>query len=295
MTSRILDQTEFSGKVRLADFIELMIYAFPGIPFTTTKLHNLLSGIWGIEIHHLELAQVEMKRRAEIIGNAYPFIFSSGVPVNRVSTNHYLALLTLSHVNKISSDDLVLNDASLTKAFEEITEICLSDFYGAQTMCVNFGFPSKIGRPPEFGQAITWLAQKIGIQSGTSFRSPRRKDGGVDLVVWKSFGDSRSGIPILLVQATIQRDIRAKSRDVDRRMWSGWLSMDVDPLVAISVPYVLEQSEAWNEVTRNCLVLDRVRMSTILVRDPTPIPKILEDTVETFKKEFRAIFQEYIL
>lgn len=293
LNNRLLERNEFSGKVGLADFIELLIFSFPRTTFTTTRLYALLGDMWGLEMHHIELAQSEMLRRSEIIGDAYPFEFLNGVPVNRRSSKHYLAMLVLSHLQKSNVEEALLTDSYSAKAFEEIAEICLSDFYGIHTKTINFGFPSDIGRPSEFGAAISWLSSKIGIQAGTSFRSPRRKDGGVDLVVWKSFGDSRSGIPILLVQATLQRDIRSKSRDVDRRMWSGWLSMDVDPAVAISIPYVLENSEVWNEVTRNCLVLDRVRMASMLNQNPREIPTTLNTAIEAMTSDLHQTFQEY--
>jgi hypothetical protein len=293
LTNRLLERNEFSGKVGLADFIELLIFSFPRIPFTTTRLHALLGDMWGLEMHHLELAQTEMIRRSQIIGESYPFVFLNGVPVNRESSHHYLAMLALSHIQKSNVDESLLSDAYSAKAFEDLAEICLSDFYGAHTRTVNFGFPSEVGRPSEFGSAISWLSSKIGIQAGTSFRSPRRKDGGVDLVVWKSFGDSRSGIPILLVQVTLQHDIRSKSRDVDRRMWSGWLSMDIDPSVAISVPYVLENSEIWNEVTRNCLVLDRVRMASMLSHTSREIPASLATSIEALTSEMKKTYEEF--
>jgi len=295
LTNRLHERTEFPGKVGLADFIELLVYSFPNITFTTNRLHALLGNMWGLEIHHLELAQQEMRRRSQIIGQAYPFEFLNSVPVKRMTSDHYIALLALSHLHKSDLDESILAEVYSPKAFEDITEICLSDFYGAHTKTINFGYPSQIGRPSEFGPAIAWLSSKIGIQAGTSFRSPRRKDGGVDLVVWKSFGDARSGIPILLVQATLQRDIRSKSRDVDRRMWSGWLSMDVDPLVAISIPYVLEHSETWNEVTRNSLVLDRVRMTAMLGRTSADPPQLLQRTIDVFVDLVIASYEEYLL
>jgi len=251
--------------------------------------------MWGLEMHQLELAQHEISRRAKIIGDAYPFIFQKGVPVLRPNSGHYLTMLALSHIQKSGVSDESLGENYSAKGFEDLVEVCLGDFFGNHTKSVNFGFPSDIGRPSDFGAAISWLAGKIGIQAGTSFRSPRRKDGGVDLVVWKSFGDFRTGVPILLVQATLQRDLRTKARDVDRRMWSGWLSMDLDPLVALSIPYVLEYSEIWNEVTRNCLLLDRVRLTAMLSERSDCIPPALALTAETVRVEVLEVFQEYLL
>jgi hypothetical protein len=76
-------------------------------------------------------------------------------------------------------------------------------------------------------------------------------------------------------------------------MWSGWLSMDIDPSVAISVPYVLEHSEIWNEVTRNCLVLDRVRMASMLSQTSREIPASLATSIEALASEMKETYEEF--
>jgi hypothetical protein len=294
LISKFLDQSEFSGKVGLADLIELLTLSFPQTLFTSNRLHSVLGELWGLEDHHYELAKQEMSRRSRIAGSNYPFRLVNGVPTLGEDTGHYVALLCLSQMNKTNPDLDPTNQVVMAKDFELLVEGMLSDFFGSQTKSVNFGFPSTIGRPAEFSHAITWLASRIGIQPGTSFRSPRRKDGGVDIIIWKSFGDSRSGVPILLVQATLQKDVRSKSRDVDRRMWSGWLAMDIDPLVGLAFPHALEQSEVWNEITRNCLVLDRVRLCASSKTNDLPVPSSLQQLVQVTKSQIASAFGEYI-
>ena len=112
----------------------------------------------------------------------------------------------------------------------------------------------------EFSLAIGWLVEHIGIPVGSAYRQPRRKDGGVDIVAWRPFEDGRPGVPILLVQATVQSDVISKARDVDLRMWSGWLGTDIDPLVVLAIPGSVSKGEAWNEISRHCLLLDRTRL-----------------------------------
>jgi len=133
-------------------------------------------------------------------------------------------------------------------------------YLGLNSNALAFGWPSKLGRPQEFHKAIEWLAAKMGVEPGSAFRSPRRKDGGVDVVAWKGFADKRSGFPIYLVQCTLQRDFLSKSRDIDLRLWAGWLEMDRDPFVILAVPKTISPGELWNEISANAIVMDRIRL-----------------------------------
>lgn len=89
---------------------------------------------------------------------------------------------------------------------------------------------------------------------------PEKKDGGVDLFVWKSFSDKRPGIPIMLVQCTIKDDFINKIGDIDLKLWSNWLSSDLEPLVALAIPGVVTKDEVWSEITTRGILLDRLRL-----------------------------------
>lgn len=255
-----IERATFPGRTGLADFLELSILADPTVSFGHTRLGELLPALWVTDNAQLMLTISELARRKGLLGNRYPFEVRHGYVVAMNSGTLYEMFLTMAHNEVIASERREKLYPYITKRFEVLTEYSLSDFYGKGTQVVNFGWPSSIDRPKEFQHAIEWLSKKIGIDLGLAYRSPRRKDGGVDLVVWKSFGDSRTGVPIMLCQATIQREFLAKARDIDRRLWSGWLAMDVDPMVALCTPYVLENSELWYEIARNSLPLDRLRL-----------------------------------
>jgi hypothetical protein len=66
------------------------------------------------------------------------------------------------------------------------------------------------------------------------------------------------------VQCTLERDFVHKSRDIDRRVWAGWLAFDADPLTALAIPHVVPKEEDWREMASNVIVLDRIRLMSLL-------------------------------
>ena len=68
----------------------------------------------------------------------------------------------------------------------------------------------------------------------------------------------------MLVQCTLERDFVHKSRDIDRRIWAGWLAFDADPLTALAIPHVVPREEDWREMASNVIVLDRIRLTSLL-------------------------------
>lgn len=145
--------------------------------------------------------------------------------------------------------------------FEEFVASTLKDYLGSTAEAIPFGWPSKFGRPQEFHLAIEWLANLMAIKVGGAYRPPRRKDGGVDVIAWRPFKDKRSGFPIYLVQCTLQKDFVSKSRDIDLRLWAGWLELDRDPVTVLAIPKAVAPGEPWNEVTANAIIFDRARMT----------------------------------
>lgn len=205
-----------------------------------------------------------MSRRQRLCGAGYPFnVMTVGVRRTSATPTAYDALLLMSR----DDGPFRTNNASLhaaAKTFEHVSQAAMAGLLGPTSDSVRFGYPSDEGRPPLFPDAIRWLADRMGISLGQSYRPPRRQDGGVDVVAWRSFGDGRRGFPVVLVQCTLQRDYVAKSRDIDLRTWSGWLAFDSDPLCALALPFTVARDETWNEMAANVIVLDRLRLSHLL-------------------------------
>jgi hypothetical protein len=163
-----------------------------------------------------------------------------------------------------SNSETVLN-------FEKLVVIAMKNLLGSSSQAIRFGFPSE-DRPVEFPKAIEWLSKRMGIKSGEAYRPPRRKDGGVDVVAWRSFKDRRNGFPVYLVQVTCERNYSHKIYDVDLRLWSGWLNLDADPISVLAVPTTISLGEEWNEISSRVVVLERIRICELLGENALRLP-----------------------
>ena len=246
----------------VTDWIEALAVAQAGRPLAFQKVQEISENFASIPSNRISYSFSQLKRRSEILGEKYPFLIDdSYIATNQVIDNStYLQLLFLSPKTGLSNQSKVYNLEIASKLFEDITERCLKSFFGNNTQTVNFGFPSKSDRPAEFAAAVKWLSEKTNIRLGNAYRPPRKKDGGVDLFVWKSFPDQRPGIPIMLVQCTIKEDFINKIGDIDLKLWSTWLSSDIEPLVTLAVPGVVTKEEIWSEITTRGILLDRLRL-----------------------------------
>jgi hypothetical protein len=167
-----------------------------------------------------------------------------------------------------------ISTADAAAALERITAVALTGLFGAGTRSVRFGWPSDEGRPQTFDDAVRWLAGLMRVPAGSSYRPPHTKDGGVDVVAWRPFPDQRSGFPVMLVQCTIERDYAHKVGDVDLRVWSGWLALDVDPATALAIPDVVASGIEWQRLASRTVVLDRIRLSSLVGTDALDDPRL---------------------
>lgn len=224
-------------------------------------LHALAAAA-GVRDADVDLGRHTMARRSALLGDAYPFRTGSGIAAVPDAADHAWTSMLL-----MSADSPVRSEVDLPHAaliHEQITVAALCRLYGSGTHALRFGWPSDVGRPREFSDAVRWLASEMGVPVGSAYRPPYAKDGGVDVVAWRPFPDGRSGFPVTLVQCTVERDYAHKARDVDVRVWAGWLRLDFDPTTALAVPEVVAAGEAWNALAARTVVLDRIRLAALL-------------------------------
>jgi len=247
---------------RIADWVEIVASSSHGVPFSIQKLQEISEKIAGVSRMQISYAFKRIKLRSRILGEKYPFLVDDEYLATKltVADSFYLRLLFLSPGPWRNALDFKVNTDVAGKIFEDVAASALSSFFGENTHSLNFGFPSKSGRPADFPSAIQWLSKMTNIRLGIAFRPPRMKDGGVDLFVWKSFGDKKPGVPIMLVQCTIMEDFINKIGDIDIRLWSSWLSSDIEPLVALAIPGIVDSDDIWNEITTRGILLDRIRL-----------------------------------
>ena len=276
------------GNEEIADWLEIAIIASGQKGNTNHKLEEWASTLCGLSDHQVASALNIIERRSAILKDKYPFEINNYAVVfhaERLNSGYtyLLAISRPSYTATWQSQSPTQEDSDL---FEDFVAHILTVYLGPNSDALAFGWPSKLGRPQEFHKAVEWLAARMGIKPGSAFRPPRRKDGGVDVVAWKAFGDRRSGFPIYLVQCTLQRDFLSKSRDIDLRLWAGWLEMDRDPLAILAVPKTISAGEIWNEISANAIVLDRIRIIEYCNFNNSPeIESYLEKIVNKWKFE----------
>jgi hypothetical protein len=242
----------------LFDYIHNKIYKSkdPGLNQFLIRRNQVLD----IFIYNNEIYSYNVGTKSFVV---YPFEINEYAVVFHTERLNcgYTYLLAISRPSYLATWQNPSPTQEDSDLFEDFVASVLMVYLGSNSHALAFGWPSKLGRPQEFHKAVEWLASKMGIEPGSAFRPPRRKDGGVDVVAWKGFGDKRSGFPIYLVQCTLQRDFLSKSRDIDLRLWAGWLEMDRDPLAMLAVPKTISSGELWNEISANAIVFDRIRLT----------------------------------
>jgi hypothetical protein len=258
----------------LADELEFTLLVAASAALSNAAAATHLAETAGAEAADVELALKRMEWRGRMLGEKYPFHVKE-VGISRRSKIHasqaYAGLLLLS----ARAAPFRRTDADFAHGaviFERLVAVATEALLGSGSTAVRFAWPSDQGRPPEFPDAVRWLARRMEIAIGGSYRPPRRQDGGVDIVTWRSFGDRRPGFPILLTQSTLQRDYVAKSADIDVRLWAGYLRFDVDPQTALAVPFDVVAGEDWNEMATRTIVLDRIRLAALVAPDAVPSP-----------------------
>jgi hypothetical protein len=227
--------------------------------------------------------------RSKALGVAYPFAVTD-TAFSRLddarTRGYYQALLLLT--SSISGRLGGQTPEGTSLMFERIVCAAMARFLGDGTQVLRFGWPYEDGRPDQFGEAIRWAAEKMRIRLGAGYRQPRRRDGGVDVIAWRPFPDSRPGFPIALVQCTIEEDVVGKSRDIDVGLWSSWLGFDTAPMCVLAVPSTVGRNEDWNEVAVNAVLLERLRLAWLCVNSGAPTPADVVAFVQTSVESLRV-------
>jgi len=265
----------------LCDGLETLALAISPKPLSNAAAISFAADHFNVNDLKVNRAFQKLGKRKELLGEKYPFEVSTEYIRTRDGFRFsiYSVLLSLSAPSPLRGL-AAWNLPTAAKILERLVEKCFTGFYGDGTKSVNFGFPSEVQRPSEFGEAVIWLSQRTGIPVGSGYRPARYKDGGVDIFVWKDFGDHNPGVPLLLLQCTIQEKFIEKIGDVDRRLWASWLSSDIDPIVGLCVPHVVSDNKIWSEVTTRGLLFDRIRLLSMVAENASVLPATEEAYVQ---------------
>lgn len=266
-----------SGASEIADWIEVSLLLRGRRQLGGDALHRLALEELDMEPPGVSMGTREMGRRRRLLGELYPFEDKHVAlrAAEGAAESSYAALLMLSPRSPYRQLLSPTPTEQMAVAFERLAAEAAARLLGPGSRSLRFGWPSDAGRPPDFNGAIHWLAREMRIDPGVAYRPPRRKDGGVDVVAWRPFADGRSGFPMLLVQCTLQAEVRSKALDIDLVNWTSWLALDRAPLTALAVAHILPPGEGWDEVALHTIPLDRLRVCE-LIGSGSPQPEITD-------------------
>jgi hypothetical protein len=242
----------------------------------------------------VNLAVSTIHRRAQLLEAKYPIEVTNAGLKRRSSSGRgvYEAMLLLTTGNP-SVGFPAAHLPGAAELFEHIVTHAARVLLGEGSEAVRFGYPGDPARPPEFPLAIPWLVKRMKLKGGTAYRDPARKDGGVDVVAWRPFPDGRPGFPIQLIQVTLEKNFSHKAGDINARLWSLLLGLDVDPTSVLAIPRTLSEDKRWSEVATRAILLERVRIAGLTPSHP---PFLAEqrwvDLLDALSREYSSQFRE---
>ncbi len=250
----------------LADWIEALMLVEGTSRLSRTAVKRRLRGLSstnGDLDFDVDLLLAEVAERRRVAPDVYPFERNErgGVArVARVSPTTYAFLLWLSAPFSPLRTESRYSETD--RWFDLLVLNVLLTYLGPGSIGVRFGFPASDGRPTSFPEAIRWVAEKLGLSEGVGTPSTEIKDGGVDVIAWKPFGDNRSGFLVLLAQVTAEEGWRSKFGNILLKRWEAWVDFGADPITALAVPFALSWDwERWDDLRRaTTLLLDRFRL-----------------------------------
>lgn len=206
----------------------------------------------------------EVSRRDRIAPQIYPFLESpTGLSRKDISAAIYEFLLWLSISQRYREEDRY---KEIDEPFDKLVKQALVHYLGPGARGIRFAFPSSDGRPSGFPDAVNWLAGLPNLDTGKAIPRPRVKDGGVDVVVWNPFKDSRTGFVVVLCQCTVELNWPPKAKDIVIGSWCGLIDFGLHPLTVLAIPFAVPRSfDKWDELRRTVnIILDRMRLCELI-------------------------------
>jgi len=222
----------------------------------------------GPDSAELDQLFAEVRRRASSAPAIYPFVDQGDEILfdRSIDSRAYLALLVMS----IDSAPYRVEDRfnEINPDFELLTREAMTAYAGPGAKGLRFGWPNDDGRPQYLGDAVEWLANRLGLAVGVVHDEvdSTDKDGGIDVVAWKPFMDGSPSFSVWLVQCTVQATYERKPADVVPEKWVAWIRFGRQPEIVLSVPQAIPLDAKIRDDLkyRANVVLDRIRLCELL-------------------------------
>lgn len=109
------------------------------------------------------------------------------------------------------------------------------------------------------------------------WHSSNAKDGGLDIVCYRSFLDTREAMPVYFLQCASGKNWRQKITTPNASVWQKLLNSAVLPSTGIAAPFVIENRELRIAgLTGQITIFDRLRMLSAVEEEKITLPADLE-------------------
>lgn len=214
-----------------------------------------------------ELA-LELERRAEILGDKYPFkLTANSIKLNLTNVNGlvYAFCLCLSYMKNKSTGESRL----YPRIFEKISALVVQAYFGDRAKSIRTGWPREDGVPKNFVELTDYLHAETKQffflpQSGSpTFRAKYLKDAGVDFIVYLEHIDKEPAL-VILGQSAVGRNWLGKFDDINLKALNTMFHplTWADPVKAFTVPFCvtnLEKEDASRSV--GAIFYERLRVT----------------------------------
>lgn len=217
-------------------------------------------------------AQVdELHRRKQLLGGCYPFEIKDGfLKYTGSKTLTYEFCLCICNARSITVGKWV----TLPRTFERLVGKAVAVFLGPRGEWYRSGWPPDGDRPERIKDTVDHLHQRTrewiwgALPELGSDPGPRTvKDGGIDLVVWRPFGDDRVGSLFLLGQCACGNDWGTKLSDLKPQVFEDkWLRKMTycGQLRFMAIPHHVPALEQWSSCCLEAgILLDRIRLTLL--------------------------------
>lgn len=237
-----------------------------------------------------------LQERQKILGERYPFVITgNSLQYQTRQLGIYELLLGICQLSNLSTGE----SAKLPPLFEEISVIAGKSFLGQGADGFRVGWPrvSPEGTPStSFRDVIAELKIKSGNHEAEWDWQPYSdlpdnppstliKDGGLDVVLWKSWQDNRIGQLYLLGQCACGKDWLKKTKDLNLERLKEWFQLPRTlPVRSFFTPRH-GMKEILKELSRDGgLIFDRIRLvNSVYEADEKEIGMVQDRISQSFE------------
>jgi len=268
-----------SSEDKIADWIELYtlfhyktlsqekLFSILREAFGEEPEENLISDVWSVLIY-----------RKKLYGINGPY----KIEENKIIPQKKWSEIPTHAMNLIYSNYGVesFNDKG-TKLFERYSGEAIKKYLNGNILVL--GFPSN----KNLAEHVEYIIELLNEEKGTKKPDSRKKDRGVDVIVWKSHGDTRSNNIIILFQCGVGKNWQSK-KNIIVDSWRRYVAWAVEPGVGITMPAVISLENWEDKSDEYKLLIDRPRLYRLLVK--TKLERNLKtEIVKWCKTRFKEI------